>query len=126
MDFDLNYYSAEDLFQPLRPSRPILEKTPTSKAALEFANELQEYENRIAEYNQQREENSKVRQERMLELEQNVRDQYGLTQAQFNVLWEKAWDDGHSEGLGRVLEIFDDLDTLVSEFNSAKLDVCDD
>jgi hypothetical protein len=53
---------------------------------------------------------------RELELKTKLRDGYDITEAQMFILWNKAWQNGHSEGFRRVVEIFDDLYELASEF----------
>jgi hypothetical protein len=122
MSYDYDYYSGRDLVYPRQPSRPRLDakKTITSSDALRYAAELAEYEEEhikfVASRNAYNEESNKRQGELMRKLE----DDYDISPNQFRILWRRAWDDGHSEGLRRVVEMFEEYYELATEFAAAE------
>ena len=90
--------------------------TPTAAEARIYADQLEVYEAEMTDYNEYKVWYSNQTHLRMKELHDRIRDDYDITEAQFNVLWHRAWEDGHSESLRRVVEIFDELYEMASEF----------
>ena len=120
MEYDFDYYDRRDLVYPKSPTKPRLSQNANSEEARTYANELATYEHAMAFYRYQVDEYRAQSNQRIAELRDRVRDDYNLTQAQFDLLWHKAWEDGHSCGLHEVLYHFDDLYDFVKDFVAAK------
>lgn len=117
MSYDYDYYSGRDLIYPKRPSRPsALPRNATAAEVRHYADQLEVYEGETVIYKELDREYSDKLNGRLKELQTKLRDDYDITEAQFFVLWNKAWEDGHSSGLHEVVSIFDDLYDLASEF----------
>lgn len=118
MSYDFDYYSGVDLVYPQKPSKPSLSRNPSASEAREYADDLEYYETAMEEYKSDRAWYSTQQNNRLLELQTKLRDEYGITEAQMFILWNKAWEDGHSEGVQRVVGIFDELYSVASQFAS--------
>lgn len=116
MDYDLDYFNGKDLLYPSRPTKPRLSAHATAAEAREYADQLEVYERELADYHEHREWYNTESNRRLKELQDRVRDDYDITQAQFNILWHRAWEDGHASGLHEVLSHFDDLYELATAF----------
>lgn len=57
-----------------------------------------------------------------VEMKQFIFDNYGsnLNAAASEIIFEKAWSDGHSEGWARVADVYDELVDLVDKVNDAR------
>lgn len=49
-----------------------------------------------------------------------VTTEYGFNESQIKVLFDRAWDEGHSEGLEQVVYELQEILDLIQEFNEAK------
>jgi hypothetical protein len=116
MKYDYDYYSGKDLLYPAKPAKPHLKVGATSAEVREYANELERYEAALVEYNEHRDWYNSQTNLRLKELQDKLRDDYDITQAQFNVLWLRAWEDGHAHGLSEVVNHFDVYYDMASEF----------
>jgi hypothetical protein len=116
MNYDFDYYSGRDLHYPALPKRPKLSSVATSEEARKYANQLEVYETQMKESRQQRDEYTRSLNGRLFELKTRLRDDYDITEAQMHLLWGKAYEDGHSEGLRRVVDIFEELYEIASQF----------
>jgi hypothetical protein len=116
MDYDFDYFSGRDLHYPVKPAKPTLSRNPNSIEARAWAEALEEYERELESYTENRDWYNSQINLRMKELHDRIRNDYDITDAQFAVLWHRAWEDGHSESLRRVVEMFDELYTMASEF----------
>jgi hypothetical protein len=67
-------------------------------------------------YTEARDEYTRRINGRLFELKTRLRDDYDITEAQMHLLWTRAWEDGHSEGLRRAVAIFDELYDIASKF----------
>lgn len=84
---------------------------PGKKATVE---QVQKYNNAKEAYNT--EENKKCQ-----EFVKDLHDCFPeLSDKQFNVLFAKAWESGHSSGYYQVAYDFDELESFITEFNNAK------
>jgi hypothetical protein len=117
LELDFGYYNGKDLTYPKKPRTPLLEKNPTSAQARLYASDLEAYELNLESWRIDiRSYNNQIN-ARMEEMQSKIREAYCLTEAQFNFIWSKAWEDGHSEGLSRVVEIFDELYDFAYDFS---------
>lgn len=116
MDYDLNYYGGQDLVYPKTPIKPRLDPKADSTTAMAYARDLALYESEMKTYREQTQEYGHLCGQRLKELQDRLRDDYDLSQAQFDLLWNKAWEDGHSSGLHSVVYHFEELYDLASAF----------
>jgi hypothetical protein len=117
--YDLNYYNGNDLVYPKSPVKPYLMSGANSEEVLSYAKALAIYENALPEYRALARVYQNQSNLRIEELKVRMREDYELTQRQFDVLWSKAWEDGHACGLSEVIYHFDELYELASEFMQA-------
>jgi hypothetical protein len=118
MGYDFDYYGGKDLDYPNKPTKPRLSAVPTAAEARAYADGLEAYEIKLKEYRAGYDDYTRSLNGRLDELKTRLRDEYAITDAQMHLLWARAWDwdDGHSEGLRRVVEIFNELYDIASQF----------
>jgi hypothetical protein len=116
MDYDFDYYGGKDLNYPNKPTKPRMSSTPTAAEARRYADELEAYEIKLKEYRDRYDDHTRSLNGRLFELKTRLRDEYDITEAQMHLLWARAWEDGHDEGLHLVADIFDELYDLASQF----------
>jgi hypothetical protein len=116
MNYDFDYYSGSDIKYPNKPSKPKLERNPSSIEARVFAEALEEYEREIESYDEDLSYYKHMKTARLNEFKTVLRDDHDITEAQFNVIWHHAWEHGHSTGLHDVCSYFEDFYELASEF----------
>ena len=116
MDYDIDYYSGRDLVYPKTPIKPRLDPKANSDAALTYARDLAVYEKAMVTYRELDAEYRRQTNQRLEELRNRLRDDYDLMQAQFDLLWHKAWEDGHASSLHEVLYHFEELYDLAAKF----------
>lgn len=116
MDYDFDYFSGADLCYPSKPKKPTLGANPHPDDARKYADAMEAYDVKMAEHKLRYEEYTRNINGRFFELKTRLRDDYDITEAQMHLLWGKAYEDGHSEGLHRVVAIFDELYDLAAQF----------
>lgn len=116
MDYDLDYYNGKDLTYPASPKKPLLAKDATAAQVREYADRLEVYEAEMVQYREKRDEYNTQSNLRLEELRDRVRNDYDLSQAQFDLLWNRAWEDGHAYGLHDVIYHFEELYDLAAKF----------
>jgi hypothetical protein len=116
MSYNFDYFSARDLRSPTKPAKPILGRDPTAIEARAWAEALEEYEREFEAYKENLVWYKNQITTRRNELMTQLRIDYGITEGQFTILWNKAWEDGHSEGLERVVDIFEELYSIARDF----------
>lgn len=116
---DYSYYELEDVDYPVRPGKP---KIPAIKdgpeAFREYATKLEEWESLSAEYESKRKDIQKLRVERMQEFKEELFSLYayaGTSRETFDVIYQKAWEDGHSCGLYSVANCVNELCGFVDD-----------
>lgn len=114
MDFD--YYSGRDLTYPVRPKRPMLAPKHTSQDARDYADAMEHYESAMVNYHAEVSDYNTKAGARLMELQDRLRVWYDLTTAQFSLLWNSAYDRGHSAGLSEVVCYFEEYYDLVDQF----------
>lgn len=119
MTYDFDYYSGRDLTYPKSPKKPWLNsRNPSADDAIDYAKALKQYEQAMVGYRELANAYNDQMNKRMKEFQDRLRDECDLSQAQFNLLWAKAWEDGHSAGLNEVFYHFEELYELATEFAS--------
>lgn len=113
------YYSGEDLVRPATPKRPYLTKSATAVEVRLYADQLEVYESAMVGYDLAIAEWRKNKSVRFADLLVDLAASSGLSLAKTTVLYNKAYEDGHSGGLGEVINNFHDLVDLVTRFNDA-------
>lgn len=116
MSYDFDYFSGRDLHCPVKPKRPVLGPNPHPDDARAWADAMEAYEPKMAEYKLRYEEYTRSINGRYYELKTRLRDDHVITDAQMHLLWGKAYEDGHSEGLHRVVALFEELYDLATKF----------
>ncbi len=116
MNYDFYYHSGKDLIYPAKPTKPTLGRNPDAIEARAWADAMEEYEREMKGYTEARDEYTRSINGRLFELKTRLRDDYDITEAQMHLLWARAWEDGHAEGLHRVVGIFDELYDIASKF----------
>jgi hypothetical protein len=116
MTYDFDYFSGQDLRYPIKPTKPTLGRNPNAIEARAWADAMEEYEREMKGYVEDRDEYTRSINGRYYELKTRLCDDYDITEAQMHLLWSKAYEDGHSEGLHRVVTIFDELYDITSKF----------
>jgi len=116
MSYDFDYYSGTDLRYPTKPIKPSLGRNPKSFEARAYADDLEDYERQLEGYQEDKSYYNDRLNLRLAELKTHLIGEYGITEVQMNVLWGRAWDDGHSAGLSEVVSYFDKFYSMASEF----------
>ena len=114
MDFD--YYSGKDLTTPKHPVRPTLPAKHTSQDARVYADAMAQFESEMVEFHAEMDDYNTKSMTRQQELKDTLRDVNDLNEDQFGLLWNFAWAEGHSEGLHRVVDVFNEYYDLVDQF----------
>jgi hypothetical protein len=116
MNYDFDYYSGKNLYCPTKPVKPTLGRNPSAIEARAWADAMEEYESEFEVYLEDLDHYNRSINNRVCELKTRLRDDYDITDSQLGVLWSKAWEDGHDEGLRRVVDIFNELYDIASQF----------
>jgi hypothetical protein len=54
--------------------------------------------------------------DRLHECRVDLTEEYNITMEQCDIIWRNAWDDAHSEGMHSVLDKFESIYDLVTEY----------
>ena len=95
---------------PRKPALPCDKDGP--EAFREYATKLEEWESLSAEYELKRKGFNKLRVERMQEFKEELYRVYAppkMSEGVFEIIYQKAWEDGHLGGLHSVAGYADDL-----------------
>lgn len=114
MDFD--YYSGKDLTLPKHPKRPTLAPKHTSQDARDYADAMEHFESAMVNYHAEISDYNTKSRAREQGLWDTLRDVNDLNEKQFKLLLNFAWEEGHSEGLQRVVELFNEYEDLTRQF----------
>lgn len=116
MAYEFEYYSGKDLEYPRKPQKPKLPPNATAADAQLFAHEMVLWESAKDQYEVNRKSYTEEMKQRMAKFQKKLQEDYDLNDAQFSLLWNKAWEDGHSGGLQEVWQEFNELHTFVSDY----------
>lgn len=121
MSYDFEYYSGKHLKYPKKPSKPSINHNPSSIEARAFADALEEYEREFRCY----EEDTQYYRSQMSELHREFRYKlkadYGMCNAEFDVIWDEAYDRAHSGGLEEVFGEFNRLYDFANKYTSVMM-----
>ena len=116
MTYDFDYFSGADLYYPNKPTKPRFGNSPTAAEARDYADDIEYYEKAMKEYKFDCDRRTRQINTRIFELKTRLRDEYDITEDQMHLIWGKAYEDGHSEGLCRVVGVFKELYEIASQF----------
>ena len=119
MKYDFDYYCGRDLKYPPRPVKPMLCKDHDPDTVKQYADDLEKYNVDYEEYKTARTEYGLQLNQRKEEFRNHLRGDYGLSQTQFDILWNHAWDHGHSSGLHEVYYWFNEFYEMAAKFAAA-------
>lgn len=119
-EYDLAYYSGEDMVYPTRPVRPAMPKSGDSHSIREYADVLEEYEKLLATYEDGVTAYRTEQVRRIQQLKQVLADDYDITPRQCDLIWDWARMTRDGENLNVVLETFDDIYEIVVKFHNAE------
>lgn len=109
MNYDFDYYSGVHLSIPQKPVKPTIGRNPSAVEARAWAEALEEYESALASYNEDLGWYRSEKNALLIKFQDNLRTDYDLEVAAFDVIWSEAWNRGHSAGLCEVYYEFDRL-----------------
>lgn len=114
--FDFDYFNGKDLEYPKRPSKPRLDySNHESASARKYAADHEKYEDEMIIFREEVHEYAQAQLDK--EFGEALKKEFGpMTDEQFGVVWYHAWEQGHSEGLYRVAEIFEEYTEMCKEF----------
>lgn len=112
-----DYYSGRDIDYPIRPIKPVVTDRESPAAIRDYADALESFNELMPAYNAAMTSYRKALAARKEELIADLADEYALSQTETEIIFAKAWDDGHSYGIEEVIGHFDDLYTMISRFN---------
>tara|TARA_R110000850_G_scaffold19968_1_gene59767 strand:+ start:227 stop:661 length:435 start_codon:yes stop_codon:yes gene_type:complete len=115
-----SYYAGNDIERPIRTSKPAgLFDRNDPQSLRDYADKMEawqivnaEYDLKIVAYRQD------IR-ARQAELCNDLADENDMTVPQASVVFNVAWEDGHSEGFSAVIDRFEELAELIVNFNQA-------
>lgn len=109
MSYDFKYYSGEMLRMPEKPVKPKISLNPSATEARAWAEALEEYESEMKSYDEDLGWYKSEKKVLMTKFQDKLRSDYGLSESAFSVLWNEAYNRGHSGGLYEVYHEFDSL-----------------
>lgn len=116
MKYDLDYYRGTSLSVPKPPTKPKLHHKHSSFEAKCYAEDLEQYEKEVSVYEDDLNHYRCQMVKRMNELQEELKLDYGLSESQAFVLWNEAYENGHSAGLQEVLYHYDNLYTFIQKY----------
>ena len=119
MSYDFDYFNGQDIVAPSKPSAPSIATKPTAADARAYADALDVYEREYADYNEKRQLYQGNKSKRIREFERKLKDDYGLSDLEFNAIWGEAYDRApYANRLQDVHEEFDRLYHFVKNYIS--------
>jgi hypothetical protein len=115
----IDYYNGVDLEFPIRPSKPGSFDRNDPQNMRDFADRMEAYQERDVEYRADMVAYRAEVRGRRDDLMEDLGRNFDLTSAQTQVVFTKAWEDGHSSGITEVINLFGDFVDLIESFNNA-------
>lgn len=119
MSYDFEYYSGKMLRMPDKPAKPRLERNANAIEARAYADALEEYEREMKSYDEDLGWYKSQMKSLMIQFQDKLRSDYSLSESEFSVLWNEAYNRGHSGGLHEVYHEFDSLHDFGLKFADA-------
>lgn len=119
MSYDFEYYSGQMLRMPDKPAKPRLGSNASAIEARAYADALEEYEGEMKSYNESLGWYKSEKKVLMAKFQDRLRSDYSLSESEFSVLWNEAYNRGHSGGLHEVYHEFDSLHEFGLKFADA-------
>jgi hypothetical protein len=115
-----NYYAGDDIQRPIRTSKPagVFDRNDP-QSLRDYADKMEAWQIVNAEYDLKIAAYRRSQQSRRNELQRDLGIENNLTMAQAGVLFNVAWEDGHSEGFYAVINRFEQLVEIIENFNRA-------
>lgn len=115
---DVEYYSGDDLRYPDRPQKPVVKNRDDPASIRRYADKLESYYAAADKYRIDKQVYRDTIKERKQELMLDLAAENELSPAQAEVLFYKAWEEGHSGGISEVIDSFTSLVDLIAEFQN--------
>lgn len=116
MSYDFQYYSGRHLTYPARPKRPPTPTITTADELHKLADQYEVYEKELQVFNEKVKEYSVETGKLLTEFQEKLKEDYGLCDSEFAVLWDEAYEKGHSGGIQEVYHAFDNLYYFVKKY----------
>jgi hypothetical protein len=116
MKYDLDYFSGNDLKVPSEPSKPALKANHDVSDVRAYALALEGYEILCEEFYKELAMFHQCKQDRYAEFCRELRKDYGLCQAEFDVIWSEASDHAQSGSLNEAYVEFDRLFNFIKRY----------
>jgi hypothetical protein len=117
----IDYYSGNDVAPPwpipIPPSKFLDKASPA--ALRKHADELEAFQLANKTYNQERSAHQQMLEQRKVELQYHLCCNSSLNIPQGVLLFRRAWEEKHSEGIEAVIDEFTDLVELINSYNAA-------
>lgn len=119
---ELDLYSGRDLVYPKRPAKPPVPKNGTSADFIEYAKTLEAYEAEKAAYDKLVDAyNVDMRTRNELFVRELKEYASHINDDSFSILYNAAYEDGHSEGCNGIMYKFESLVELYDKLKAAGL-----
>lgn len=115
---EIVYYEGSGLVYPTRPVKPVIENKDSPTSIRKYADDLEVYTSERAKYDEDLKNHRLTKFKRCQELAEDLAVEYGISQNKANVLFDKAWEDGHSSGVQEVIRVFDELYDIADKFST--------
>lgn len=115
----IEYYGAEDIEYPARPRRPYLTDRYDPVSIRQYADDLEAYTEAKAAHDVAMKDYRTAVNGRLAELVVDLAADYQITEAQAKVVFNMAWEDGHSSGVHEVVQRFEELVDMAMDFAKA-------
>jgi hypothetical protein len=119
VSYDFQYYSGEMLRMPDKPVKPRLERNASSIEARAYADALEEYESEMRAYNENLGWYRSEKRVLLTKFQDKLRSDYGLSESEFSVLWNAAYNRAQGGGLHEVYNEFDGLYDFAKDWEKA-------
>jgi len=115
---DVDYYAGRDIPVPARPVKPRhpARGEETADAFAQYAKDLRVYEEAMPAFMKNQTRYRATLNARLDECVEDLALENGISRAQADIVWHKAWEDGHSSGIQDVLYHFDELLDICEKF----------
>jgi hypothetical protein len=115
-----SYYAGDDLELPVRPAKPSGGFDRNDPQSLrDHADRMEVWQDANDAFGLQIAAHRRSQQSRRNELQRDLGIENNLTMAQAGVLFNVAWEDGHSDGFYAVINRFEQLVEIIENFNQA-------